>query len=690
MFFKKYFLAVLFLAILITLFVLRENFSKSVYTSYSSLNWTESELCKKSLSIPVDNASRGLLTAPAVSEYTTCKTDFLTASDRFLSISYSADFAREEGGKRPILKIFKQKAVINEQPQEIFSKDLAPTSGIWKDVVIDLGEHDKNVPIYIELTNRLKKSDSILYVRDRVDFFSREVKAPSTFTEIAYDQLVVAFIKFFLLLVGSVYLFSTKLSSKGDSLKLFFILFALSLVQFFSSDSYYYFDEWHVLERYQKLGFPGVIYTHNEHFLPLFFTWYYLVTKIASSNYQALLVISSLLHATVAYSLIRFLNLFNDRERASEKLSVLAGLFFLLGAVHVETMEWAFEQSILLCMLSCIWSFIFQVYYMRSNNYYYLLASLLFLVLTPLLFGNGLVFMPLSLVFSALYFFLIENKGSLNFRMLLSKKWLSIWILTPVFSLVPIIFYLYNKPVGAQATTGFDILATVNYLVVGVGLASILRGIGIYPSMNLITSERFFSSFGADSISLIIDSLKPTFMTGDEFLGYLGVLLVLLVVFYVYITNKSKQVLLVTVFGLIFLVSSFLLPALARASLGETQSFALRYQYFSQFGLSLILAGLFYSVSQKFVRSFIIYFCFSLWLFEQSALVSLFSHFSSHGLLHHSYLDQLVDWEEQTKGFNFTSFEANTTDQQGLFPLARPSITPGRHPNELLRVYKGL
>ena len=391
-----------------------------------------------------------------------------------------------------------------------------------------------------------------------------------------------------------------------------------------------------MLERYQKLGFPGVIYTHNEHFLPLFFAWYYLVSKIASSNYQVLLFISSLLHASVAYSLVSFLKLFYDREQKSEKLSLLAGLFFLLGAIHIETMQWAFEQSILLCMLSCVWSFIFQVYYIRSKNYYYLFVSLLLLISAPLLFGNGLVFLPLSIIFSALYFCLIENKKHFDFRMFISRKWLSIWILTPVFSLVPVLLYVYNKPPATQASTGFDIFATINYLVVGIGLASILRGIGLYPSMNLITSERFFSSFGADKISLLVNYIKPAFMTGDQFLGFLGIFLVLLLVLFVYISNKNKQVLLVTIFGLIFLISSFLLPAFARASLGETQSFALRYQYFSQFGMSLILAGLFYSVSQKFVRSFIIYFCFSFWLFEQTALVSLFSHFSSHGLLHHS------------------------------------------------------
>ena len=87
----------------------------------------------------------------------------------------------------------------------------------------------------------------------------------------------------------------------------FLILLALSFFVHFRGTLFFFGDEWDFLRRLSFKGFSGVIYTHNEHFIPFFFTAYFVEVLVFGANYFLFILVSILIHAANAYAVSRLL-----------------------------------------------------------------------------------------------------------------------------------------------------------------------------------------------------------------------------------------------------------------------------------------------------------------------------------------------------------------------------------------------
>jgi hypothetical protein len=78
-----------------------------------------------------------------------------------------------------------------------------------------------------------------------------------------------------------------------------------------------------------------------------------------------------------------------------------------------------------------------------------------------------------------------------------------------------------------------------------------------------------------------------------------------------------------------------------------------------------------------------------MWISEQALLVQSFTYFTDHGDLHGVYVSELLDWDSRYLKGEEKPYEGDG-EFQGLFPLARSSITPGSHPTDILKTAKWL
>lgn len=575
-----------------------------------------------------------------------------------------------------------------ETPPKYFSLSVAGSGrvDIYVDQSVQRVDLNSNqfTDVFFELKNlgsieqskiKIKRVSGGLFIRERVEFLSETFSPVRIVAKIldpdAYSQLAL------ILILSAIFLYVLIYREIGGIQYVLSVL--LGVLFFLSQDLFYYFDEWHILERFSKMGLPGIIHTHNEHSIIAFFAWYYELVAFFGENYFALLVISIILHVCCAFTLEKFL-LTYDLDRRTIRISVV---FFMFSSLHVEVLHWAFEQSIILSCISGLWAMIYLRRWKESDKLSYLLSGGLFLLLSPMLFGNGFIFFPLA-------FFLIFTE--LGFSSL--RRYVYALFVIGVSALIPVSIYYFLKSASAghgvdDVKGGFEFYKFLGYFLTGSGLGTIGRGLGFYPNLTLSSVQTFCYELLGHYVSWI--ERRRIFGASVEasLAVYLWLFLVSFNLGIFWINKQARRFLPAIVLGLGLFVLSFLLPAFGRAHLGELQALSLRYQYSAMLGFSMILCPLFYVLVRSNLSKLVFYFLSLLWMCEQAYLCQTFTYFTDHGSLHRVYIQQLLDWEDKAKLSEGTPYEGSG-EMQGLFPLARPSITPGSHPTDILKTAKWL
>lgn len=436
------------------------------------------------------------------------------------------------------------------------------------------------------------------------------------------------------------------------------ILWVVSFAVHFRFDVFYHWDDFDVLGRFAEQGLPSVLQPHNEHFLPLGLGLYFLETKLCGIHYGRLILVSTLLHATVGLLLAVFLtklvNKVNPVPRAAQALSLL----WLIAGVHIETMNWAFIQLNMFCEILTLGALIFAVEYLRSGKLEDAIRSALCCLFAPLCFGNGL---RLPFMIAPLALFELLRAGKFSRQSLRSFAGLAL-IVAASGSVV----LLYSRMADGKKPSLVEIQAhfqeVASYLLVGTQLATVLRGLGLFPSLYLEAPQHAAPEW-----------IAP-YMTAEVFFASIGAVCSLALLAAMWKLPRGRAL---WFLGQCFLVSAFALPALARWNLGTFQSLAMRYQYNALYGLAVLLMPLFLRFFATAGRT-PLRLALSCWVavftVSQLYLASELDYFTRRGRENRAYVDRLRHWYAE-----------------GREPAATPVMPDGLNPsNDPMLIYRVL
>lgn len=393
--------------------------------------------------------------------------------------------------------------------------------------------------------------------------------------------------------------------------KLFFVwllFFVFTEAVFFQSCLFFNWDEWHVLVRFQERGLPGVIYRHNEHFLPVFFLAYFIESKVMQGNYALMLHLSYAIHALNTLLFLLILEKVLPQTKKYSAMLILLGLGYAVSGLHGETLHWAFELCVLLSIQVFAWSLLI-IYGKREDGRLsrrQLFGLFLLSVLSPLLFGNGFVLLPIVGMF-AWYreYALLGSSFFASIRRSIPA------VLASLAGMVPPVlgYHFYQEGAGhvVQESRLFaNIPELLNYIFVGTQVGTLLRGLGLVPNLEMFVSLRL-PEF------MLTPAVRPEIILADIGAGISVAIL--------FLCGMRKNWSL-WVLAQLFLCVCLILPALGRWEHGVQQSLALRYHSMMLFGLLMLLAALGSRYWGKVFRVLLL-----LWLGVQGTLALRYDYF---------------------------------------------------------------
>jgi hypothetical protein len=461
------------------------------------------------------------------------------------------------------------------------------------------------------------------------------------------------------------------------------IFFVCGCVVHFRSSAYFFWDEWHVFGRFQELGFPGVVYTHNEHFLPLFFAWYFVQAKLFADCYSLFLLVSLLIHALNAVLLVRILSELGESLPGCRPLSLLLGFLFLISALHGESLHWAFEQSLLLNQTAMLLGYLCLLRFVKSGSLSGLGGCACAVVAAPLLFGNGFV---LSAHLLLLCLAVGCSRGR-HWQEIFKKKLLPLLAVCLFSAAIAAFLYLTHRQSAGhgiesaeQAGPFAHLREIAVYLFVGSEFGAVLRGVGFYPYL------------GPEELSSIFGAWPQAVVSPETLLAGFGLLSSLFFLWFsTRVAEHRRTSLCLWLLGQGIILSCMLLPSLGRWQLGAQQSLSLRYHYPTLVGVAImllpVLSRLWRAEEQGSKRgrcsTAVLFFLLAGYLALQLHVGGTFTYFSSRGFENRLYVEKLADWQ-------YRLLAADQGQGAALLPGAEPAmpntVAPGRSAAQIYAV----
>lgn len=496
-------------------------------------------------------------------------------------------------------------------------------------------------------------------------------------------------------------------------LSFFMLLLFISFFLHFRTQCYFYYDEWRLFERFSTLGLRGAFYSHNEHFLPLFFAFYFLEAKLFKGCYAAYLCVSLLLHALNALLLSLSLEELLNKIPGSRQSSRILGMLFLISALHTEVLQWPFVQCLLISQFLFFVLLLSAVRFVRYGNKLCFVLALLSTLVGPFFFGNAFI-IPLQIAPLLLVLVVAPLLRGLNSleegepetwinnysKLRLVRSLLLIFLLGACLA-PPAYFYLENKEIvghGVDEVRPFDDPeAAGEYLLTGSQLGSILRATSLYPSLLYPWLKLDPAKDALIYLPAFLKARISNFSYVTVFFAYVGLAFSALLAC-VYLIPRSRIVnISLFLLGQIIILLSFTLPALSRWQYGAPQALSPRYQYNAWFGLALILLPIFLHFFRMQLQGplnwkkkglFVVLVSgLTLHIFSQLYLGAHFRFFTEHGARNRRYVLELEAWEQKR-----SAQEKNGEDKtlSAINPIYPEEITLGFYPEDIYAVYKWL
>ena len=657
------------------------------FHDFHSLEWDTLEGCTPDGTPPtLSTHTRGVGTYDVryPAQERSCKSQNFIASARELTLEVSADSETQESGRLELYNGNEQLVASAALPTEF--------NGRWESLKFEIPESLVGTSVYIVL--RQSTASGWIAARDRLSFFQ-----PSTASTTLERIKTIPGAN--LLLVLALTALLTRycywlMDSETSEYAFFCHLFLIAFLIHFRLDSFIFWDEWNIFDRFRTEGLSGIFHIHNEHFIPLFLAFYFLESILFGTTYQGYVLVSILLHAANAMLLCSILRTLSGSRTAARLLA----LAFALSGLHSEVLHWAFEQSILLSQL-CIFLAIHQaIRFFQDGTKSRLWLIAVFSLLAPLFFGNGFIVVG---QIALLLVFLLLNTRSTTPTMTRFRRVVSATLSSSCVLVVPTTLYFVARNNVEQpflTTNPFrNMSALIDYLFVGTQLGSVLRGFGIFPSLLLDQAApqalRSVAWFVPDTLlfwtspEMICASVGAAFGLALLVLSLLG-------------RRKGEAVLLWSL-GQLLLVVAFILPSLVRWQIGSFQALALRYQYSAFIGLCCVaLPALLYFLScrrydlengdSSIARVFritlaaAVFFHVGINVYRSQQ----FSFFTENGRANMAYIEELADWRKRLQSHSIDTYEAVGSPIYGLQPLYPTTLTPREYPVDTYEVLNWL
>jgi len=700
----SHFGAAVFLSLL--LYQLSTSSFAPYFSGFGGLRWRTTNSCRSADAPPVLPAyqrSAGDFSGSSSESITICVSEAFSLLGPVLEIEYASQ--SENIHSRLVAQLHDESGALLDE-KILSPSPLDSQLPNWSTAMLTPGARHSGAAATITVRHSVpgNRHGTWFAVRDRVNFYHPARWHDFTPLGTPGMQLALCLLAgFFLFIWAKRSLFESPLSAGRFGL----MLFVFGCAVHFRAELYFFWDEWHVLERFSKLGFPGVLYTHNEHFLPFFFSLYFVEAKLLGEHYLLYLTVSAALHAFNAFLVSLLLERLSGSGGNSRPAARLLGLLYLLSALHAEVLHWAFEQSILCAQALVLLALLNGLAAVEEGSFRKAVFAAIFAGLAPFFFGNGfaaVIQLPLLLGLSMPLSRARQSPHSV-FALLQERirRGFVTMVLVLLALVVPaLLYYRFRDGVGTsvmQARPFANPLVLFQYLGVGSQLGTVLRGIGLFPSLDMESPTRFVHAV-FPWLPVRLRVMFPSFI-----FAYLGLAVSLFCLGLSMCAKTRCRNFSLWLLGQLLIISAMLLPAFGRWQLGIDQSLSLRYHSQAALGLCIMVlpallvlltwrsdTGRMLRPLCKFCSVLIQALCV-LHISAQLYLAQQFKYFTKDAVAHRVFAQQVRDWRQQLKAAApsvFLPYEAPGTPLGGLQPRFPFTITLARHPDEIYRVLEWL
>lgn len=660
---NKYLLSILCFLFVLKIFILKDQ--PITYITHEDMQWRALPSCELTSQSPIDHLSESAIVRGEGAPL--CISEKFPLHSSTIAIEYAYE-ERTEGKSNPyVLELIDEK-------NKVFYKKLLPNTsqsriGVWNRLYLHVG--NTNIPSIAKLRIRAEKSHvPKLHVRDRIDFLDRAVTPQHTSEIKIHARLVFDVIVSLIIFMTSVLIFPA-LSQKS----FLFLLVAISVAVHFEYQPFFYFDEWHVLQRFSSVPFPqSIILTHNEHFLPLYFFIFFLQAKIFGAAYSYYLLCNCIMMGVYGYAVYLFLKEISIQEKPARLLSLL----FCISSLHVEALQWAFEGSIILCSILGLHFLRFSARYCKYRYPSDLVWANICICISPFIFGGAFPYVPVGIMLCLLYGLYFTDLRYLTY--LFSRKMYVVTVAAVI--LFPLSLYSFFKLESSghavdESTFLSNIPALIEYVALGTGIGSILRPLGLYPFLSITHPQQLINSTTGSDMS-VLNSFYFALIT------CLSAILLLCALMYVFISEgQRKRATVIFSIGLSLIVFYILVVGFGRWRYGAHQSLALRYQVQTLPGLIIMISPLIerlfnWNQANRNVRYIFVFFA-CLWVLVQSVSSQTFMYFRYNGDLDRVYVQAGIEAYDENLVLSLP--------KASILPTQSDTITPGRSLLDIVKTY---
>jgi hypothetical protein len=330
--FNLFFLGSFFFILLFHVFNLPS--SPSQFISFTKLEWETSKICEDKIISILDKTSLVL----EINGNDKCSSKSFFTDSNILKFNYLIKEEAQTIDKGYFsLEIFHKSKLIKTHD---LIYDVRFDYPHWRTLYVELPEYLINKAIH------LKVKGSGALIRNRLEFISKTPN-PLMFSPNGNFKPSLPSIIPLSILLGMIIFLLFKYPEMNNKSYAGLLLLSIFL-SFFSLKTFFYFDEWTVLNGFKNIGSQYITAFHNEHFLPIFFAWYYFLINLFKSSYLIIQFFNFIFHFLHSLLLLKVSLIFGFNK----SLSRIFVLLYSISSLHLEVLEWAFVQSIILSSIS--------------------------------------------------------------------------------------------------------------------------------------------------------------------------------------------------------------------------------------------------------------------------------------------------------------------------------------------------
>jgi hypothetical protein len=623
-----------FLALGFTLLAIISAFRLSVSTatrtplSSKELKWQLNDFCKFAPSPEHPSSATPRLIVgnkPEIQISGVCRSDWIDVEKAtMLQIYYGGDFALSPDADIKIT-LFSKRGIIEER-----KVPLEHGNGWWRRFESALSPADRLVQIQLSISGQNIKN---AWIVSRIELLTHSI----SYQEIL-DFLATPFYKtvICLLLASTIVFVFFRISAHSTNPALYFPFFLLlSLIVQFRSNVFFHADEWIYLK---QLIDKSVLFRYNEHFLPVFGSFYYGEYLFFGNHYSWYVAASCILTAINAFLFSIWIKSL-CKDKIFRNTEWLLGIIYVLNVNHTELIQWGLAQSSILCITFALLSGIALQRFGDEGKSYFLWLTLLTLLFSTFSFALGYALVgliPLQWAFHNYVFGQTNNQKKTYYLILglVFTTLLSIWMRQNAaqgFS-----FFLETNLANR------NIEEIVAFVGSGTFYGTILRGTGIIPYANI--SELY---------SLASEATAGAYFTLRMNLAWIGLSLTLMLLgIYLFLFKSRRWAVSTYVLGAIWIIAPMIMISFGRTILGDENATTFRYQAFPLIGLFIMLAPLFSEGIRNLSKSRTAFNSISLiitlLISAQLYMGISFSHFVMLGEEFRLYAQRLCAWTYAT------------------------------------------